>query len=148
MSGGECRLAGYAGSASLFSYSSGHTLLERQASSPRAAGQSGQAALVASHQALKSAVALCQRHSLEASQDTAHHLWFQLLQVQHCSHCRLALPSLALPCPASPCPALPCLPLPCPTMPCLTLHAARSTTASWPQCMKCVEVTMHQIDEL
>lgn len=73
------------GSASLFSYSSGHTLLERHPSSPRAAGQQPlhgrQAALVASHQALKSAVALCQRHSLEARQDTAHHLWFQLLQV-------------------------------------------------------------------
>ncbi|KAL3136710.1 hypothetical protein ABBQ38_005943 [Trebouxia sp. C0009 RCD-2024] len=78
------RLRGYVGSASLFSYSSGHTLLERHPSSPRAAGQQPlhgrQAALVASHQALKSAVALCQRHSLEARQDTAHHLWFQLLQ--------------------------------------------------------------------
>ena len=109
----KCRLAGYAGSASLFSYSSGHTLLERRAFRPRAAGQLdchvGQAPLVASHQALKSAVALCQRHSLEASQDTAHHLWFQLLQVLHRLHCCLAFP-------ASPCPALPCTALPCPTL--------------------------------
>ena len=81
----ERRLRSYAGSASLFSYSSGHTLLERLPSSPRAAGQqalhAAQAPLVASHQALQSAVALCQRHSFEASQHTAQQLWFEVLQV-------------------------------------------------------------------
>lgn len=80
-----CRLKGYAGSASLFSYSSGHTLLERHASTPRPAGghhlRPPQTPLLASHQALKSAVALCQRHSLEASQETAQQLWFEVLQV-------------------------------------------------------------------
>jgi len=79
-----CRLKGYAGSASLFSYSSGHTLLERHASTPRAAGDPSrppQTTLLAAHQALKAAVALCQRHSLEASQDMAQQLWFEVLQV-------------------------------------------------------------------
>ena len=79
------RLRGYAGSAALFSYSSGHSLLERLPSSPRIPGHQPpippQAALVASHHALKSAVALCQRHSFEASQDTAQQLWFDILQV-------------------------------------------------------------------
>ncbi|KAL0048183.1 hypothetical protein WJX82_009442 [Trebouxia sp. C0006] len=77
------RLKGYAGSASLFSYSSGHTLLERHASTPRAAGnpsRAPQTPLLAAHQALKAAVALCQRHSLEASQDMAQQLWFEVLQ--------------------------------------------------------------------
>lgn len=82
-----CRLKGYAGSASLFSYSSGHTLLERHASTPRPAGghhlRPPQTPLLASHQALKSAVAVCQRHSLEASQETAQQLWFEVLQVSH-----------------------------------------------------------------
>ena len=80
-----CRLKGYAGSASLFSYSSGHTLLERHASTPRAAGnpsRAPQTPLLAAHQALKAAVALCQRHSLEASQDIAQQLWFEVLQVR------------------------------------------------------------------
>jgi len=80
-----CRLKGYAGSASLFSYSSGHTLLERHASTPKAAGDPSrppQTPLLAAHQALKAAVALCQRHSLEASQDMAHQLWFEVLQVR------------------------------------------------------------------
>ncbi|KAA6422788.1 MAG: hypothetical protein FRX49_07323 [Trebouxia sp. A1-2] len=76
-------LRGYAGSASLFSYSSGHTLLERHASTPTAAGDPSrppQTPLLAAHQALKAAVALCQRHSLEASQDMAQQLWFEVLQ--------------------------------------------------------------------
>lgn len=84
----DCRLRGYAGSASLFSYSSGHTLLERHASSPKAGGgvplRPPQAPLLDSHQALKSAVALCQRHSLEASQQVAQQLWFEVLQVSYC----------------------------------------------------------------
>ncbi|KAL0018560.1 hypothetical protein WJX77_004866 [Trebouxia sp. C0004] len=77
------RMKGYAGSASLFSYSSGHTLLERHASTPTAASDPSrppQAPLLAAHQALKAAVALCQRHSLEASQDMAQQLWFEVLQ--------------------------------------------------------------------
>ena len=76
------RLRGYTGSASLFSYSSGSALLLRHPSSPKAAEQHDQAPLLSAHQALRAGVALCQRHSLETSQEMAHQLWFDLLQVR------------------------------------------------------------------
>ena len=91
----EYRLKGHGGSAAFFSSSSHmpHLALDGQGSSPRAAqrlhaGLSGQAVVGEAHQALKSAVGLCQRHSQDTSQEAAQHLWFCVLQVTGFAHCR------------------------------------------------------------